>query len=114
MATELGPNLSIFQLNDTNLAEGPYVINKATGELLAICRLFSDTHQAFISGVVPDPQSPSSFKELVVETAESHLGQNIAVPSRLYDEDTEMRPLAGVSPVRVKEKEANLDSYVSP
>lgn len=59
---------SIFtEVSDTELPNGPYVIETVNGDVFAVSRLFDDRYEAFIGGAVrPGPQD-RSFEFLKIE-----------------------------------------------
>jgi hypothetical protein len=98
---EVTSNTAVLTISKSNLrlANGPYVLCKATRQIHCVCRLYEDTHHAFVSGILPRTRSKDDFRTLEPPTRNpSSLGLvQVPVPSRLYHEPCESKPLAGVS-----------------
>jgi hypothetical protein len=93
--------------SDSRLSEGPYVLCKATRQIHYVCRLYEDTHHAFVSGILPRTRSKDDFRTLELSTRTLSLSElvQVPVPSRLYYEACESKPLAGVSMRKVAQLE---------
>ena len=79
----------IFSLDNTkhSLRSGPYVVEKATGRIFQVFRLYQDFSEAFLHGTILGRKVDSKFKAIPNK-------YGIPVPSRLYFEH-DRRPLAG-------------------
>ena len=90
-----------------HVADGPYVISLATGDVFSVCRLFHDDAQAFIGGSIQYNQEPKSFDWSNIDASTlpipilrylcsfSSQGR-LAVPSRLLKETSSSKPLSSV------------------
>ena len=100
----------IFSINNhkTKLPPGPYVIERTTGHLFAVYRLYSDTHSAFVTGIVDGTKPRTSFQETAISASfaldtpgfgagTTEQAVAIPVPSRLHFTQSRALPLAGVS-----------------
>ncbi len=74
--------------HEMNLANGPYVLAKATRSFHQVSLLRSDPFYAFVNGVVASTASPGAFRPV---------SENLGIPvtSRLYQKH-DQRPLAGL------------------
>ncbi|KAK5051431.1 hypothetical protein LTR84_003083 [Exophiala bonariae] len=80
----------IFSVDSSklNLPHGPYVVEKSTGHVLPVFKCMADSHEAFVSGLLPISKSRSTFSELPTRNG-------IPVPSKLYSRQSD-RPLTGL------------------
>ncbi|CAI6314295.1 unnamed protein product [Periconia digitata] len=78
---------------EAKLAPGPYFLN-ALGQIYEAWRLYADTTGAFTESCIASGKDDGSYSVLPAGV----VGQKsaIAVPSRLYHQATEEKPLAGV------------------
>ncbi|KAF7508712.1 hypothetical protein GJ744_008959 [Endocarpon pusillum] len=106
---ELRTDTPILFINtsDRRLANGPYVVCKATGRIHPVCRLYKDTHHAFVKAILPIRTRKDNFHTFSLSASESPMSsigrlpstsqqRMIAVPSRLYTMPSKSRPLAGL------------------
>lgn len=102
---EVRTDTTILFINtsDRKLANGPYVVCKATGRIHPVCRLYKDTHHAFLKAILPIRTRKGNFRTFksplssIERLPSSSKQRMIAVPSRLYSTPSKSRPLAGVS-----------------
>jgi hypothetical protein len=63
-----------------------------------VCRLYDDTHDAFLSGVIANHSGDNGYQEFRGSGRDvKDVLTKIPVPSRLYKNQSELKPLAGVS-----------------
>lgn len=90
------------------LAPGPYIIERTTGRIFAVYRLYTDSHRAFLNGIVHETESRTSFREIrttsgsvstrvCLEYEDNKAPVVVPVPSRLYFKHSQRLPLVGVS-----------------
>lgn len=77
----------------SNIAKGPYFLAIATGNLHPVYRLYNDFAGAFNEALLANPDG--TFQTLSAKIPGSAT-LTIGVPSRLYYETSESKPLAGV------------------
>ncbi|KAI0173507.1 amidase signature domain-containing protein [Hypoxylon sp. FL1284] len=84
----LGQRRVLYLPEGVSIRKGPYVFQSTTGCIFSVLKLYEDSNNTFVGGVLPD--GPLRYKWLE--------GFNrIPVPSRLYDaEPTAELPLAGM------------------
>lgn len=84
----------VLELSQTSkLAKGPYFLAIATGNLHPVYRLYDDFAGAFNEALLANPDG--TFQTLSAKIPSSAT-LTIGVPSRLYYEPSESKPLAGV------------------
>ncbi|OAP54478.1 hypothetical protein AYL99_11579 [Fonsecaea erecta] len=81
----------IFPLckSDVELTNGPYVVSRASGKVFRVYKLAADSHQAFVTGILQQPSSTSTWRSF------PKLQKGIPLPSKLYC-CHDRRPLAGL------------------
>jgi hypothetical protein len=100
----------IFSINKdrSKLPPGPYIIERKTGHIFAVYRLYTDTYRAFLNGVIHGNGSRISFhtiatssdniaEDACIEDDDKEDTVTVPVPSRLYFKQSQKLPLAGVS-----------------
>ncbi|EXJ58976.1 hypothetical protein A1O7_06407 [Cladophialophora yegresii CBS 114405] len=98
----------IFSIDKSrnDLAEGPYVVLRATGQIFPVFRLVPDPQRAFVSGIYRRSASGTTWCELPVSAHKTGSNVNIqlilqkspalvAIPSKLYHRHSD-NPLAGL------------------
>lgn len=70
---------------------GPLAINKATGQIFTVAKLEPDTHNAFVSSIIPSSEAKSNFTEYM--RSESI---QVPLPSKLYFPQNDAKPLNGL------------------
>ncbi|KAK9769174.1 hypothetical protein SCAR479_02418 [Seiridium cardinale] len=74
--------------DDADIPIGPYIIHSYSGRVFRVCRLFNDTSDAFIGGVLPSRASRFQWY------SSTNL---VPIPSRLYNKSSSAsKPLAGL------------------
>lgn len=91
--TSLSQSIVLKSSKISHLAKGPYFLDLATGNLHPIYRLYDDFAGAFNEALLANPDG--TFQTLSAK-APSSATLTIGVPSRLYYETSESKPLAGV------------------
>lgn len=91
--SNLGRSTVLSDLATRNIPKGPYFLNTATGDLHPVYRLYDDFAGAFNEALLSNPDG--SFQTLSAKIPGSAT-LTIGVPSRLYFEPSESKPLAGV------------------
>lgn len=87
-------NSTILQYSwSSEIPKGPYVLDKSTGNLHEVHRLYDDFAGTFNEALLQNPDG--SFQILSAKIAGSAT-VTVGVPSRLYYEPSETQPLAGV------------------
>ena len=95
-----------ISISDLKLANGPYLLCKATKQIFSVCRLYSGTHHAFFYGILLQARRRDVSHALSVKTTRAGLEDPLAstpefvqipVPSRLYFRPSRRKPLVGVS-----------------
>ncbi|KAF3760034.1 amidase signature enzyme [Cryphonectria parasitica EP155] len=86
-------NTTTYPLNTTTIPSGPYFLNKDTGALHQVYRLYEDFSGSFATSLLQKPDG--TFQPLSAQVASS-AALTIGVPSRLYFTKTAEKPLAGV------------------
>ncbi len=110
MVCEVKTNTTVLTISTSNikLSDGPYVLCRATGGIHSVCKLYEDTHHAFVNGILPRTSEKDDFRMLILSTEATAVGSHaqvpsqpqhlkIPVPSRLYSRRSTSKPLAGVS-----------------
>lgn len=83
------------------------MIERITGHIYTVYRLYADTHHAFLNGIVDGTKPRTSFREIARGSNSAHLtacfggataqySVAVPVPSRLYYKKTPKLPLAGL------------------
>lgn len=91
--TNLSQSIVLECSKSSNLAKGPYFLDTATGNLHPVYRLYDDFAGAFNEALLANPDG--TFQTLSAKVPSSAT-LTIGVPSRLYYETSESKPLAGV------------------
>lgn len=100
--------VTVHRSTIANLPQGPYAVSSSSGAVHSIFKMFEDTRQAFVGGVLSDPSSDEKYTWLRgTSVGLSHLlffvfppakiAKHVAVPSRLYyGARNSERPLCGM------------------
>ncbi|KAI9154671.1 Scytalone dehydratase-like protein Arp1 [Paramyrothecium foliicola] len=73
--------------------KGPYFVSAANGNVYKAHRLYDDDYLAFIQGVISDENGGYNSLPAITENV---MAKSVAVPSRLYYEVSEHKPLSGL------------------
>ncbi|KAI8244465.1 hypothetical protein K4K57_002208 [Colletotrichum sp. SAR 10_99] len=87
------PSTVVSFTSSSNVPKGPYFLRKATGDLHQAYRLYDDTAGAFTEALLGNDDG--TFQVLPAKIPGSATF-TIGVPSRLYYEPSDSKPLAGV------------------
>ncbi|KAJ3962830.1 hypothetical protein N0V92_000398 [Colletotrichum tropicale] len=87
------PSTVVSFTSSSNVPKGPYFLRKATGDLHQAYRLYDDTAGAFTEALLYN--NDGTFQVLPAKIPGSATF-TIGVPSRLYYEPSDSKPLAGV------------------
>ncbi|KAF5520759.1 Amidase 1 [Colletotrichum aenigma] len=87
------PSTVVSFTSSSNVPKGPYFLRKATGDLHKAYRLYDDTAGAFTEALLYN--NDGTFQVLPAKIPGSATF-TIGVPSRLYYEPSDSKPLAGV------------------
>lgn len=93
--TRVSDSTTSYRVSVTNSSapSGPYFLEKSTGALHQVYRLYDDFAGSFTAPLLQTPQG--TFQPLSAQV-ESSATLTIGVPSRLYSTKTADKPLAGV------------------
>ncbi|KAF4969168.1 hypothetical protein FSARC_3544 [Fusarium sarcochroum] len=91
--TGQGPSTVVSYTTKSKVPQGPYFLHKATRQLHRAYRLYDDTAGAFTEALLDN--NDGTFQVLSAKIPGS-VTLTIGVPSRLYFQPSETKPLAGV------------------
>ena len=84
-------NIFLIESFVSYVPSGPYVIDRDSGELLSIYKLYPDTHHAFEASCFATDKSNTIFDLFPGRTT-----KEVAVPSRIHFKKARSRPLEGL------------------
>ncbi|KAH8652293.1 amidase signature domain-containing protein [Xylariales sp. PMI_506] len=91
--TVAGVTAHVFSLGNSSIPSGPYFLEKSSGKVYPVYRLYDDFAGAFTEALLMKPDG--SFQALSAQVSTSAT-LTVGVPSRLYYTPTAEKPLAGV------------------